>query len=334
MAKASGEAARGVPGQISGRPEISSLAVAASHFGVNLDLDDAELLDYAVTQFNRAAWTLAGSGLAFAELKRRMPHGEFLKALESRGISNQRAHEAMRVAELISKLPPQDAKRIASIPPSKAIELAKADPEVVEELLEDGTLDGSHPLSVRELRDRIEDLEQKNLRMASSLAAAEAHTEIFRRQAEQRANTEKTPPWYGAARAETIALTEQMALSLVELEKVANENIFGAPFRSDNEKTIARMAAGTVYHLLGGITAQAQQLLKRLVEDFGKEITGEREVRVCLLSGDELQRLIATRLELVRNMEADKEVRRQLRAAEQPRGRGRPKGSKNKSARR
>lgn len=326
--------------------------------GLPAQASPEEWLELGVQAFNNSGTWMARAGRCFQRLRdhegipndgsrngagalpnggnRSFPsvgnHG-FLAALESRGISKSHAYRAIQLIEYIGSLPDAEARRMLRVPYTKVLAIAKADPEVVEDLLEEGALDGKHPLSVRDLRTRIEKTEEARHRAEARAETAEATVEFLKRELENRAKTSPTPAWYNIARGEAVAITESLSLSLGELEKLSNEYISGAPHKTDADRTYARMAAATVYHALAGVVANGQILLRQLVSEFGKEITGEDKVAVCALDGDELKRQVALRAMLVRNNEAERQARQVLRATGQPRGRGRPKGSKNKRAR-
>lgn len=314
-----------------------------------------ELLELGVQAFNNSGMWMARAGRCFQRLRDfeaipndgsrngngSVPNGGkgsspsvgkhgFLATLESRGISKSHAYRAIQLIEYIGSLPEAEARRMARVPYTKILAIANADPEVVEELLREGALDGKDPLSVRDLRARIGKTEEARHRAEARAETAEATVEYLRRELDNRAKQTQVPTWYTVSRGETVALTESLSLSLGDLEKLSNEYISGAPHKTDADRTYARMAAATLYHALAGVVANGQILLRQLVSEFGKEITGEDRVAVCALDGDELKRQVALRAMLVRNNEAERQARQVLRASDKPRGRGRPKGSRNK----
>ncbi len=258
--------------EIAGRPAISNLERVGDLLAVDLDVDDAALLDYAVHEFNRAAWTLARAGVAFAALRERSGHGQFEDALEKRGISPQRAREAMRVAMMVASMPDDQARRIAQLPPSKAIELAKADPEVVEQLLAEGSLDGNAPLSVRELRLRLRKAEQREIDASVQLEAEQEKTKRLEQQLG--ASSPSIDKELAAQRDRIVYLVECIAHHTTLLGEIFEQKLSEKDWLKKKDSRDRQAVAATMYHTINGNVANQVQLLDQISRIYGIHVTG------------------------------------------------------------
>lgn len=113
-----------IPGTTGIRESITTQSLAAL-FKVKESLANDELIALAVEEYNTAVYGMARAGVALLILKTRVPRGEFLDALQKAGISSQRGSEMMRVAERLSELPDEEARKIAAMRPTVVIALTR-----------------------------------------------------------------------------------------------------------------------------------------------------------------------------------------------------------------
>lgn len=117
-----------LPMQIPGIPGIvKSLGTQelASLFKVKESSKNDELIALAVEEYNGAVYGMARAGVALLIVKTRVSRGDFLAALDKAGISSQRGSEMMRVAERLSELPGEEARKIAAMRPTVVIALTR-----------------------------------------------------------------------------------------------------------------------------------------------------------------------------------------------------------------
>ena len=240
---------------------------------------------------------------------------------------------------------------LGTIDPSKFAELrfdreewvALAEGEQVQGM----TLDVVADATVRELKQRrrewldehdikLQEERQRTERLGVELETAQARIQALESGVEERNARNPLPPWYRYLRNDVHLATEAMAQHLAELERLANEWIFGASRTTDDEEQLARMAAGSTYHNLAGVVAEGQAVLKRMAAEFGEEIAADDDLLLLRADDDELQHLSRNRAQIIRDIEADKAARRHQRKtaeADKPRGRGRPKGARDSKPR-
>ena len=240
---------------------------------------------------------------------------------------------------------------LGTIDPSKFAELRFDREEWIAlaqgEQVQGMTLDVVADSTVRELKQKqrewrdehdlkLQQERERNQQLSVELDTAQARIKALESGVEERNQRNPLPPWYRYLRNDVHTATEAMAQQLIELERLANEWVIGASRATENDESLARMAAGSVYHNLAGVVAQGQAVLKRLVQACGEEIASEDDLLLLRADDDELQHLARTRAQIIRDIEADKAARRHARETEhlnKPRGRGRPTGSKDKKPR-
>ncbi len=276
-----------------------------------------EWLDIVLHAMNASAAWMMRAGESLLEMKAATKHGEFQPMLEARGIDPRRAREAMQLALFVRSLPEKQARALLRAPQSKVGALASTDLEVIDELIEEGALDGDQPLSVRDLRKRIKKLEEAKLRLESEAEISRHHREAAERVAKSRALLEDEPEWYRVVRNEGIALTESAAISAEQIRQIIDGPLVAHP-KGERNRERARMAATALYHLIAGVTAEMQALQTDLLERFSLD-----------------DRLDSVELEGIKITHEEAELRLQtrdaiLRPADAPKKRGPKPGSKNK----
>ncbi len=283
-----------------------------------------ELLELGVQAYNASGAWMVRAGACFKQLRdvSKRVETDFLPQLEARGIGKSYAYNAMQLADYIGSLPEADARRMLKVPHTKVLAIANADPDVVAGLLEDGSIDGDAPLSVRELRLRLAEAERT---AANATAEAERLTLQAESAASYQAELDKKsgfPAWLRNLRvgvvAECSGIDERLdviAGLLCELE----------PQKGDNKDDAALRLAGatTAVHVLNALYARLNTLLDNFVGGLPEEaLTGINPL--SRISDAELSRVREARERIVDEAGYQRRLREHQQQSEKPRGRGRP----------
>ena len=137
---------------------------------VDLDRPVEALLDSASANLNAAATRTAVAGLELLAAKARVPHGAFMALVEARGIQQDTAENAMRIARWLSRIPKSDARRMLRATPTHLREIARLDPAELAALEAEGGTDteGLMALPTRDLAAMV----RKHRREARDARAA------------------------------------------------------------------------------------------------------------------------------------------------------------------
>lgn len=237
---------------------------------VDLDIETEALVRMAGDELGRAQFSILRAGAYFIEIKARLAHGKFILQLDALGVGRRTAWEAMQIATYIASLPQDEARRLARIPPKKALALTHVEPDVVNELLEEGALDGDQPLSVRELRKKLKQLEKRANQSDHEARMAKLQAEGM----EQERRGAQLAPWALAARSEAVIQGEAIANALDILSEVITKHLVEAPPSKDRAERARHQqaAAGTLHVTLALAVAKASVLADRLTEYFGAEV--------------------------------------------------------------
>lgn len=290
-----------------------------------------------------------GSGYWLREIERTDGKAEAQRAMRELRIERQWASYAVRAFHAFNALPDVNViEAIASLGPSKAVSLLDFSPDELTALAQGEEVRGLTYETVaaigkrdlqqslkdwkREHDDKVAELEAKLDRAQDLLEVNQAQLDDAKRALGDRAKTIDTPDWYRVARAEVPVMFEGMALYLAEMQKITQEYIVNAPQRTETEKAFRRKAFSLIYHSSRGFIADLQMLMQYLVENYDVGEIGEEEHAALLsLNPAELLRFSEIRQQIVSEVSARRQtLAAQRKAAEQPRGRGRPKGAKNK----
>lgn len=309
---------------------------------------EAEAWDMAARALHISAAGAIAAGFQFKRLRAQLPAGGFSAGLAERQIPRSTAYDAIEAFDLFSSFPEIElSERFGQLGLSRVRCLGELSLEEFSALaagqeVRGITYDQAAGMSVRDLdahlcewkREHDEELRrtQSDLDRASARAdLAEAQLDQAKADLANRAKLDALPDWYRVAQAESPALTEGMAIYLADLVRVIHGHILSAPRKTANDKSLARMAASRSYLGLAGVVAEAQLAMQELLDSFGAEaITGEQQVAVAALNKGELLALAEQRVRMLDMAASQRQTRETMRAAEQPRGRGRPKGAKNK----
>ncbi|WP_421793418.1 hypothetical protein [Hydrocarboniphaga effusa] len=259
-------------------PSISfnQLSQVADIARVDLSGSDETLAALGAEELGRAEMSVLRAGAYFLQLKLQSGHGGFVAALEGAGVSPNRAQRAMQIARYVGSLPADQAKRIAALPRSKVLPLVNADPEVVSQLLEDGSLDGEAPLSVRDLQDKLKTTSNRAESLQCHLEAARSKLTQVTAEAATRATQSGLPFYAFSCRQEAAASSDQLDLALDLLDDIVQVRL-----NTDEAKkyrATSGMVAGTVAHVLTGAAARMHRLLAELEKRFPSECSAAADV--------------------------------------------------------
>lgn len=304
---------------------------------VDLGGSDDALAALGAEELNRAEFSVLRAGAYFLKLKAQTdvsgkrtdlatamsPGSEagFSGALAAVGVQPRQAQRAMQIASYVAALPQDQARRIASLRPSKILPLVNADPEVVEDLLQQGSLDGEQPLSIRDLKKELAKLQALNKKLSSD--AEEARLEVQAIQHE--AAGFDLAHWAVSARSEAVCQGQALSTALDILGEAIDKHVINAPPGKQDRAERARhqqAAAGALYHTIVAAGTRAAALARRLTANFGEDIA----LGVApdhMLSPDEAERCEAERCRIFQSARKDFALREIERANTKPGRRGR-----------
>lgn len=302
-------------------------SAAALELGIMVGGAVGDRISRAVVSYNMAARLAVEAGYLLLSVKSELAHGEFETGVESLGLSSQRASELMRMAKFATALPESQRAEMLSLPKSKVLALASADPEVIEQLLEDGDVSDLDDLSVRGLRQRIRELEASTTDMAVQRDKAEADLKALekkQRRAERDAEDQVVPLVVADLRSELAALIKKAELAVTSLHPVGVD-IVGLSAHSDG----AQWREPTLRLGVSGLLALRELVdgsLKSFTEAIGEKAKwlGDVPDPLSFLDASEVKALAEDygRLTAVHQHEAA--LREHERAQARPKGKGRP----------
>jgi len=297
-------------------------AVALSE-GFFLPDSPRDLLNGVKLADQAASRSFIHSGYALLKAKKLLPHGQFLLFLEQEGYPRQRAHELMVIGKFCTRATPEQRKQMCFFGKAKAALLASADPEVIENLLEepDECLNG---LSVRQLRDRIRALESavdKEKARADTAEQKASSAENRARLLTHRMDQQNDTPFQPATvqrRALCIAHEERVEINLNTLRQDFEQEVEEGHFTEADERITAIWYAAC---LIAAKACHLVDFIRGVAPDLPDEIT-----LAHAFSPEETQRWLTQR-HLIHTEENAFRAAKQLEAGgELPkRGRGRPR---------
>ncbi len=320
------------------------LSVTEGQFGqladiakVDLNQGPEQLLALGIDEMNRAETSVLRAGAYFLKLKALtcrqgqrsdlptalsgIDESGFEAALERAGVNPRSAQRAMQYANYLAALPPKEAQRISQLPKMKVLALASADPEVVQSLLESGSLDGKEALSLRELQRRLKDSESARTRADTEL---NKYRQQARAQAALRAS-EDLPMFAREPREEALVASEAMMQSLELIDDAVLRNLLAEVDHSEALRW-QPAAARTVVYALAPVAMRIGRLIKELRERFGESVVGPLDADSFLEPSEALQ-LMMGRAQLIKQAMELAQGRADTRANTTPGKRGRKRGS-------
>ena len=293
----------------------------ASYLGLDLTASADVLLEQAMTSFNLATRQMVTTGVLLARLKSGMTQPEFMALLDERGMNFGRAYELMRGAALAARLPEAQRDQVLALPKTKVIALASASPVVVEAMLEDGEAD-INLIGVRELRQRIRDLEAELTDTSVQRDTAESEAEGLRKKLAKgpKEREDRVPVVIADMRAEIAEAVKKAELALSTLQQLGPElmAVAGSAASDWLDPTLRLAVAG-----VASLQLQADGVLRQLataLPDADLKPTGS-----SYLSPQEVKDVAKAWAALTATHEHEKALREWERAKERPQGRGRPK---------
>ncbi|HEX7866563.1 MAG TPA: hypothetical protein VF555_16525 [Variovorax sp.] len=312
--------------------EISDNVVAfAADLGVDLTGSLEERADHAAQHMNRSQRHMLAAGLVLASMKADCEHGEFIALIEARGFEERSAQRAMQYTQFVLSRPEDERRRLLETPSSKVLALASADPEVIEDLLKGGGESDLNTLSVRELRQRIRELEAAQTDTAVQLDTVTAERDGLAKKLKKRARDEEdhegTPIVVADIRAEGAALLKKAELSVDALYPLGVElcGLAGTEAAQGYVNPSLRL-------LLSGIAALRMQIdgvLKQYAEALGddaRELASPPE-GLAFLDDTEIANVAEEWARLTSTHQHEAAMREHERKQAKPRGKGRPENA-------
>ncbi|VWC95715.1 hypothetical protein BLA17378_04885 [Burkholderia aenigmatica] len=302
-------------------------AELAGVLGIDLDAPVADRLACVVDRVNRATRFVVEAGMLLLSVRAECAHGEFLPALEERGIPQPRAWELMSYAKFAAALPAAERDRVMALPKTKVLELAKADPEVLQDLFEDDAKFGElTALSVRDLRVALRDANAKRTDLSTRNEKLERERD--RLQEELRVLREgrvKTggdvPAVVEDIRLECAALHKKALISVEDIGRLGREFLTtGLPEDSEWNTPVVRHLHGSLTALHAVISGQIADMHR----SFGALLNGEQSV-LDTFSPDETARCALEYRALIQEHDHEAKAREWEREIDRPRKAGRPK---------
>jgi hypothetical protein len=292
---------------------------------VNLGETNDVLAALGADALSRAQFNVLQAGAYFLKLKDQAGHGGFLPALEKAGVNPRAAQEAMQIGAYIASLPADQAKRIAALPKSKVLPLINAEQDVVSELMSEGALDGDDALSVRELRQRLAKAEQARIKAEQTLELRTVENKALQVEAKRAYEGLGIERWCAAAREEAAIQSDVFVNAVDLLEDAWKVHVLGAERGALTRDAFQRqqhIAAGTLFHALGGVCARGAQLMDQISGKFGDAVTAGFNPEFAL-SPEEVARFDKLRKRIIDDAKIDHANREVERANATPGKRGR-----------
>lgn len=299
--------------------EIKNLAI---NFGLDPEVSAEERIDRAARNMNNVVKYMLAAGIDLMSLREECDHGLFLKLLAERGIERRSAYRAIQYAQFMLALPEQERKKLLAYPKSHVLALASADPEVVEDLLQDDEID-LKSLSVRELRETIKDLDRKKTDLSVQLETKELEVQELKSAVEalreNRVSTSGTVPLQvQEARLEIAALFKKAEMSVQDMDKLVHE-FMEMDGLSDWHLPVKR----NLFTAVMALHAYTGSVLTGL-KSSGYEIDGEAGT-LDIFSHEEALRCANEYKALTDEHRHEKILREWEREQNRPRGKGRPR---------
>lgn len=307
----------------SGRLEIhfeDDDASAAAALGIVLSGSVDDCIHRSIEAVNLGARLWLEAGYLLLKAQSKADHGDWEKQLQRHGVPKQRASELMSAAKFYTSRTPEERAQLLTLGKSKMVLLARADAEVVNDLLANPAEDGLQNLSVRELRASLAKAESDRVNLQSRLNTAEARATALEKGSPRLTAFE---PFTEDVRTECMHLQGQAQIAIEGLEQLFQD----AVNKSDATSPEHRLRMEQVWIAAHVVAARASDLLGTLSQvDYGlpDRVKGEH-----ILTPPEAEAWIqgwnTLKAEASATRYAREEARAMERAAQQPRGRGRPR---------
>lgn len=315
-------------------PVAIVIAEGLQEFNIETDLTAAELFDMAAHTFSTALYQSVKAGVAFlaaqvavnnsevqpSREQLRQSESTFKSWIKSRGLTEQRVYESIRLAKGYLAIPSEQRKSYLALGKYKAIKLASIEPEAIAELAgkNPDVLDEMALLSREELVKKINNL-HANLEIEQSKNKRMVEANTIKRLTSFTPRTEEI-------RAECLALQLESDLPINSLQKLfyeANEN--------DPDSPEWRLQIEQIWITAHAVAARALDMLQTIKETVRAGDMPERVQGEHILTPEEAERWLLDAPMIANRHEAEKALRKDKRADQKPKGPGRPKGSGKKA---
>lgn len=286
----------------------------------------------------------ATQGFLLLAWKERIGHGQFQQWIESQGFNPRSAQQRMQVARFLLEAPASTRPKLAGLGQSKLHALAQTDIEVIDDLLDENReeqvdwLDEINQLSVRDLRQRLKELKNKNSDLSVQLDTEEQKIKELRAKLKHEHSHSNLPEFAAITRHESHGLTYKSLLCLDDLEELVNETrqqIENGDGKDAAYIDACGIACGNLYTQIKSIAARATSLFNKTNEmlNDGNVFTAEDGLRPeFLFSDQEVLDAIQDRADMIREHEQERVIRENKREMDKPRKRGRPKKASSNTA--
>lgn len=300
------------------------MEVLATELGLDIHTSLETRMDAAVKKTNQALRLVIEAGVCYTTVRAELPHGEFENWLNERGVSRQRASEAMKLAHISKTLPTKERQQLFSVSKTKALLIAKADKEIIDQLIEEtsgGELKDLDQLSFRDMRDRIRKLEadKADLEVENETRAATIRN-LNEQAAGARNFNQDFPDFVNVSRHEGNALSTEISMRLDELERHVNELI---DMGSTAAPEMLSIAVTSLEIHLKALAARSYKIANHLNTNMGALVTELKSEHV--LSDEEIESAIRDRNTMTQEMQQQQKIRDDERENAKPRKPGRPK---------
>lgn len=308
--------------------ELNDTALAlAARFGLNLaDAKDTRL-DRAAQNMNRSMHCMIAAGLDLASLQADCEHGEFLALIEERGFEKNGAYRAINYTQFLLSRSEDERERLLSMPKSKVLALASADAAVIDDLLAEGEGGDLDALSVRELRQRIRDLQAETTDLSVQVGTAQAERDgavkkLNKRS--QRDDDEGVPVVVADIRAEFAALVKKAELAITSMHPVGVETYLlrGHEQAGDWVDPTLRLALSGLLSLRELIDGGIKGFTEAMGET-AKRLASQPDA-LAFLDESEIKTVAAEWATLTALHSHEEALRKHERDQAKPKGKGRP----------
>lgn len=236
------------------------------------------------------------AGRAFQALSESVEPRTLSSELAARGIARRTFYDAIDLYELFAAMPQLEFVRTcAQIEFSKVRELVRLPREEALALaagkkVRGITIEAAASLPTREFAEALRDPEL--VKAGRKIATLEADKEGLQAEVKElkgalkhRYEALKMPDFAAHARQESVALAEQVSLSITAFEELLTEKL-GSKEAISTYPEWRERAAGTMYHSLRAVHARTQALLAKMEEEFSESVTGKIDYEHSFSEGE------------------------------------------------
>lgn len=321
----------------------SNLVEVAAQFGVTSE-DLGELARIGADSMSRAMFEVSRAGMAFLRAQELLSLGNFgndstvpersgtdgfIAWLNEHGLSNQRVYESMRIAKFVTQLPQEQRDDVLALGKVKVMLLASLPQEVIDRAAESGNglIERADMMTVSEFKEEIATLKKREKNYEAEIEIAHGKIERLS-QGKQRLS--KFELHTEELRAECMELQLEAELPLNALRKLFEEAL-----NDESGSPEARLRLEQVWIVAHNAVATGVDMLETLRTLAANRPDGndlpERQMSQHVLTPQEAEDWLINKPLLENRYEAKRASREEKRAADRPKGPGRPAGAKNKA---